>query len=127
MSPTRAIERESDDPSEDTGSEDEGLVSGEAPWEGKRPQSFSESTSAFSNGISCDANRREGPGILREGLGVEDGGREDEGRGSGVALAWLRRTGVLAGVGTLCKEHALSALAVCAAWDIIVHRKHVWR
>ncbi|XP_069164963.1 protein O-mannosyl-transferase TMTC1-like [Procambarus clarkii] len=36
-------------------------------------------------------------------------------------------TGVLAGVGTLCKEHALTSLLVCAAWDLILHRKHLRR
>nr|XP_027235620.1 LOW QUALITY PROTEIN: transmembrane and TPR repeat-containing protein 1-like [Penaeus vannamei] len=51
--------------------------------------------------------------------------RRGGGGGGGTAYAWVRRAGVLAGAGTLCKEHALTTLAVCAAWDVIRHRKHV--
>ncbi|XP_050688360.1 protein O-mannosyl-transferase TMTC1-like [Eriocheir sinensis] len=45
----------------------------------------------------------------------------------GGACLWVRRAGLLAGLGTLCKEHAITSLAVCAAWDVIRHRKHVRR
>lgn len=65
------------------------------------------------------------------GAAEEPGGVElDRGNGGGVgggAWVWVRRAGVLAGVGTLCKEHAITSLAVCAAWDVIRHRKHVRR
>ncbi|XP_066948816.1 protein O-mannosyl-transferase TMTC1-like [Macrobrachium rosenbergii] len=38
---------------------------------------------------------------------------------------WVGLTGLVAAVGTLCKELAITSLAVCAAWDAICHRKHL--
>ncbi|XP_068215723.1 LOW QUALITY PROTEIN: protein O-mannosyl-transferase TMTC1-like [Palaemon carinicauda] len=46
---------------------------------------------------------------------------------SSEGTVWVRRAGILAAAGTLCKENALTSLAVCAAWDLILHRKHVRR
>ncbi|XP_042241170.1 protein O-mannosyl-transferase TMTC2-like, partial [Homarus americanus] len=61
------------------------------------------------------------------GGGVAGGVTTGGGGGRKGGWAWLRRAGVLAGAGTLCKEHALTSLLVCAAWDVILHRKHVRR
>ncbi|XP_066950018.1 protein O-mannosyl-transferase TMTC1-like isoform X3 [Macrobrachium rosenbergii] len=47
--------------------------------------------------------------------------------GSSEGMVWVRRAGILAAAGTLCKENAVTSLAVCAAWDLILHRKHVRR
>lgn len=81
-----------------------------------------------SSGGSClEGNRKEIPGLLQDGIGAA-GGRKDGGRvtrGAGGGRVWLGQAGVLAGVGTLCKEQALTALVVCVAWDVILHRKHV--
>lgn len=65
------------------------------------------------------------------GVAEEPGGLEvDRGGGGSIgggACLWVRRAGLLAALGTLCKEHAITSLAVCAAWDVIRHRKHVRR
>ncbi|CAL4062760.1 unnamed protein product [Meganyctiphanes norvegica] len=42
-------------------------------------------------------------------------------------VSGLQTVVVLVAVGTLCKETALTGIAVCAAWDIICHRKHIRR
>ncbi|XP_069157258.1 protein O-mannosyl-transferase TMTC1 [Procambarus clarkii] len=81
---------------------------------------------------SWNASRRGAHGIVPEGIGVTgegnttfDGKEGDrEGKGS---LLWVGRTGMVAGLGTLCKEHALTALLVCVAWDLTLHTSHLSR
>ncbi|XP_076053492.1 protein O-mannosyl-transferase TMTC1-like [Oratosquilla oratoria] len=43
--------------------------------------------------------------------------------------AWrhVRRAAVIAALGMLAKEHAITAVGLCAAWDLICHRGHVVR
>ncbi|XP_037781150.1 protein O-mannosyl-transferase TMTC1-like [Penaeus monodon] len=100
----RATEEDNMDPDEAEGAGGEGG----GAWESKR--SF------------IPTGSENGWGWGGDGVGVAGGGGGDGGR-RGRGYAW--RAGVLAGAGTLCKEHALTTLAVCAAWDVIRHRKHV--
>ncbi|XP_071526882.1 protein O-mannosyl-transferase TMTC1-like [Panulirus ornatus] len=127
----RAIEDDDEgDPenAEDIDEEEEG-----EGWEGKGGVSFLVEGGGSVGGACWDSGRRVLPGILHEDTGGGEvraegteegggGGRRGGGRGGWM---WVHRAGVLAGVGTLCKEHGLTALLVCAAWDLIRHRRQV--
>ena len=39
------------------------------------------------------------------------------------SVSWAWEVGAWAAAGTLCKEHAVTCLAVCAAWDAVRHRR----
>ncbi|KAK8725792.1 hypothetical protein OTU49_010486 [Cherax quadricarinatus] len=104
---------------------DEGEDEGSAKeWNGRRVTLVADPGTA--GRAMWSATRRRMTGIVPEGIGV---GEEDEGRRGGGGGEWVLvgRTGVLAGVGTMCKEHALTVLLVCAAWDIILHRRSLCR
>nr|XP_053631395.1 protein O-mannosyl-transferase TMTC1-like [Cherax quadricarinatus] len=110
-----AIETDRVNPNYEDGIDDEGESAGEGGGgEGR------------SLGSGWENTRREIPGIVREGIG--DGGEgEREGGEGNKEWVWVQRAGMVTGVGTLCKEPALTALLACAAWDVILHRKHVRR
>ena len=142
--PCRAIQGDRDDHNVVEGSDDESETGGggggggggsnetilttattTVAVEGRKIHTLSEGMNYFS-GSSWESLRREGfGGASEDSVGAEgEGGTNGVGGGGWV---WVRRAGLLAGLGTLCKEHAITSLAVCAAWDVIRHRKHVRR
>nr|XP_045585958.1 protein O-mannosyl-transferase TMTC1-like [Procambarus clarkii] len=88
--------------------------------EGRRGGSISAEAGNRSCGFLVDSSRRDGTRLLKEEIGGGGGGGDEE-------WVWMVRVGVLTGVGTLCKEHAITALLACGAWDLILHRKHISR
>ncbi|XP_063883002.1 protein O-mannosyl-transferase TMTC1-like [Scylla paramamosain] len=132
----RAIQGDRDDHNDVEGSDDEPETTGvggggggsdttTTGGDGRKIHTLSEG-STYCSGSPWETLRREGSlGGAEESVGVEgDGAMSGVGGGGWV---WVRRAGLLAALGTLCKEHAITSLAVCAAWDVIRHRKHVRR
>ncbi|XP_071548678.1 protein O-mannosyl-transferase TMTC1-like [Panulirus ornatus] len=133
----RAIESDSDNPCEEEKSNDEGDAQEKrGDLDGRKGVLVFVEDSSVTTRHLKESSRKGVSGRLSDGIGMEGekgrgeigaeiGGRAAGGEGGGGE--WLRRTGVLAGVGTLCKEQAITALVVCAAWEVIWHRKHMRR
>ena len=133
---SRAVQGDRDDHNDVEGSDDESETGGagggsnETPatpgGEGRTLHAYPEGGNCWSGSV-WETLRREGPGgATEESVGAE-GDAGGVGGVGGCGWVWVRRAGLLAGLGTLCKEHAITSLAVCAAWDVIRHRKHVRR